>query len=397
MQGFLKFFVTINVFLTIYCDNDQQRKEEHGYCEKTDDGVTCDNDDNLRLTRLDGGQIGDVRTFTVDDGRKLEMKTLNTKPLVFEIEDFLTDKECDHFIKVAKEIGLESSQTEKQSAKRGLQLMDLDSDKALSLTEMKLTIENGYDMYFDDEDVIEMYKELKLDPNNDNIITQEELTISPKELANYLNGYIKKHPEKHSRYSRQAWLYPDQSTDTVFQKVQKRVSKVVELPLDLIRLSDFQVVTYGVKGHYNAHLDSSKIREGVRCCDRGKYSNCRICRYMTVLFYLNEVTSGGETAFPFANKDSINETEAHLERVHHLYKNCEDASLRVSAKKRKAIIWYNHVIDEETGWMGDVDEFTLHGGCPVTEGEKWIANFWIKTNNDKSLDLEKMKKLPSLK
>lgn len=43
--------------------------------------------------------------------------------------------------------------------------------------------------------------------------------------------------------------------------------------------------------------------------------------------------------------------------------------------------------------MGDVDEYTLHGGCPVTDGEKWIANFWIKTNNDKSIDIERMKKL----
>jgi hypothetical protein len=32
-----------------------------------------------------------------------------------------------------------------------------------------------------------------------------------------------------------------------------------------------------------------------------------VYRYMTVLFYLNEVKSGGETAFPFANKESIDE------------------------------------------------------------------------------------------
>ena len=40
-----------------------------------------------------------------------------------------------------------------------------------------------------------------------------------------------------------------------------------------------------------------------------------IYRYMTVLFYLNEVKSGGETAFPFANKETIDEQVSIL---HHL-------------------------------------------------------------------------------
>ncbi|XP_060593233.1 transmembrane prolyl 4-hydroxylase-like [Ruditapes philippinarum] len=394
MQGFLYIFACINVYIAVCNANGKVTGEGEGFCQKTSDGVTCVNHDDLRLTRIDGMQVGNVRTINAD-GKKLQMKTLNIKPLVFEIEDFLSDDECDHFIETAKQIGLESSHTENQSPKQGLQLMDVNSDKALSLSEMKLTIENGYDIYLDEEDIIQMYKDLKLDSNNDNLITQAEMTISPKQLKTYLSEFVKKHPEKHSRYSRQAWLYPDKSTDTIFRAVQSRVSQVVDLPMDLIRLSDFQVVTYGVKGHYNAHLDSSHIIKDVRCCDRGLYSKCRICRYMTVLFYLNEVKSGGETAFPFANKESIDENKAHIDGVHHLYKNCENATLRVPPKKGKAVIWYNHFIDDDTNWMGEVDEYTLHGGCPVTEGEKWIANFWIKTNNDKSIDLKKMKNLYS--
>ena len=84
--------------------------------------------------------------------------------------------------------------------------------------------------------------------------------------------------------------------------------------------------------------------------------------------------------------------EAHLSRVHHLYRKCEDAPLRVSAQRGKAVLWYNHMVDAATGWMGELDEYTLHGGCPVKHGEKWIANFWIKTTDDKAQDLQRMKK-----
>ena len=80
----------------------------------------------------------------------------------------------------------------------------------------------------------------------------------------------------------------------------------------------------------------------------------------------------------------------------HLYKKCSEANLRVPPKKGKAIIWYNHHINNETGWMGDIDLYTLHGGCPVTSGEKWIANFWIKTTDSKAGDIERMKRFYSI-
>ena len=66
------------------------------------------------------------------------------------------------------------------------------------------------------------------------IITQEEMTITPKKLKAYLDKVVKKHPEKHSRYSQQAWLYPDKSTDSVFQAVQSRFD--IELLTDFLLL-----------------------------------------------------------------------------------------------------------------------------------------------------------------
>ena len=40
-------------------------------------------------------------------------------------------------------------------------------------------------------------------------------------------------------------------------------------------------------------------------------------------------------------------------------------------------MWYNHVVDNVTGLLGTQDERSLHGGCDVLEGHKWIANNWI--------------------
>lgn len=34
------------------------------------------------------------------------------------------------------------------------------------------------------------------------------------------------------------------------------------------------------------------------------------------------------------------------------------------------------------GWVGEQDEYALHGGCMVTHGTKWVANKWINIDPD---------------
>ena len=41
-------------------------------------------------------------------------------------------------------------------------------------------------------------------------------------------------------------------------------------------------------------------------------------------------------------------------------------------------MWYNHHLDK-SGWLGELDWRTLHGGCDILKGEKWIANNWLST------------------
>ena len=66
-------------------------------------------------------------------------------------------------------------------------------------------------------------------------------------------------------------------------------------------------------------------------------------------------------------------------------------------------MWYNHVIDQSTGWLSDVDLMSYHGGCDVVKGYKWIVNNWInvigknwddlRTWNDKHKPIKREKGL----
>ena len=67
-----------------------------------------------------------------------------------------------------------------------------------------------------------------------------------------------------------------------------------------------------------------------------------------------------------------------------LSKRCQSSNLVFPAKKGTAIMWYNHELDAETRWLGNLDYHTIHGGCDVLQGEKWIANSWINAPTAKS-------------
>ena len=66
---------------------------------------------------------------------------------------------------------------------------------------------------------------------------------------------------------------------------------------------------------------------------------------------------------------------------------CFRANLRVTPKRGTAIMWYNHKIDESTGWMSSLDSLSYHGGCDVIKGHKWIVNNWIDIIGDNWDDL----------
>lgn len=133
------------------------------------------------------------------------------------------------------------------------------------------------------------------------------------------------------RISQSAWLTDDEhpTVGTVIKRVEDMSGLSVETAEDL------HIVNYGLGGQYDPHFDFSH---------GGELSVGN--RIATVMFWMSDVSFGGLTAFP-------------------------RLGVALKAKKGSAAFWYNlHT-------SGDKDSATLHAGCPVLIGEKWIANLWL--------------------
>lgn len=143
------------------------------------------------------------------------------------------------------------------------------------------------------------------------------------------------------RIAKTAWL--SKESDPIVCKIEKRLSGI--LNLNFHGSEDIQVVNYGLGGFYGPHLDSAR-ESSIDTYNSVPISNLASNdRLATILLYLNQVEAGGSTVFPRLN-------------------------LTVLPMERSAVVWYNIKRN------GLSDEQTLHTGCPVLLGSKWIATKW---------------------
>lgn len=87
--------------------------------------------------------------------------------------------------------------------------------------------------------------------------------------------------------------------------------------------------------------------------------NGRRNRLATVFWYLSDVETGGETAFPRYGG-------AHPASM----QDCQ-SGMSIHPDKGRVIIFYSLLAN------GKPDPLSLHGACPVKEGVKWAANKWV--------------------
>jgi len=132
-------------------------------------------------------------------------------------------------------------------------------------------------------------------------------------------------------------------TDKVLAVVLKRLSLLTSFSTD--HFETIQVVHYDVVQEYRPHLDwfqtESDPKNYADHMSRGGQ------RLITIFCYLNDVEGGGATDFP------------ELERS-------------FFPKNGDALLWYNRSAE------GVMDSRVLHAGAPVTSGEKWGMNVWVR-------------------
>jgi prolyl 4-hydroxylase len=104
-----------------------------------------------------------------------------------------------------------------------------------------------------------------------------------------------------------------------------------------------QILHYRVGGEYQPHFDFFAPEEAGSALHLKRGGQ----RVSTLIMYLNDVAGGGETIFP-------------------------DIELEVAPRKGGGVFF--SYCDEH----GNLDRRTLHGGAPVTGGEKWIATHWLR-------------------
>ncbi|XP_076449199.1 prolyl 4-hydroxylase subunit alpha-3-like [Babylonia areolata] len=148
------------------------------------------------------------------------------------------------------------------------------------------------------------------------------------------------------RLGKMAWLR-DVSSGAL-SRVSRRIQDVTGLHAVFRPFrsfgEDFQVVNYGIGGHYIPHCDYFRARDAF--VEAEPYLRDSGDRAATFMIYLGDVSQGGATVFP-------------------------DLGIGAPPVKRAALFWYNFSPD------GLPDRRSLHGGCPVLIGQKWVANKWI--------------------
>ena len=148
------------------------------------------------------------------------------------------------------------------------------------------------------------------------------------------------------RNSQTCWLR--KGNDTVIDGILQRGADIAQLPFE--NCEDLQVVKYNPGGFFKEHNDSC-FEDTQECKDFRTRGGNRVATILVSLSNKNDY-KGGETRFSILDKN---------------YK----------LDKGNAVVFYN--LDQE----GNELKNSTHGGLKIDNGEKWIANIWVRENEFK--------------
>lgn len=356
---------------------------------------------SFSLPRIEGIRVGHVQQVSLVPDRTHEMKTISLKPLLFEIPGFLTEEECRVVVQLAQLKGLMESQTtpfsqEQEESNQPLlslsteevfSLLDLNQDGLLQKQEIVSHSRSQDGTWLNPDNLRQILAGLEACPtgslNLEDFRHVYDVSQRPgQQQSKKLRGQFKQR-NKHT------WLYQGPGSHHVLRTLRNRVISLTRLPSALVELSEpLQVIRYEHGDFSNAHHDSSPSHSTTTCAHTRLAGNASAlaevsCRYLTMLFYLSSVEEGGETTFPVADNRTYEEQALIQDGVDltDAQETCNRGNLRLKPTAGTALLWYNHLSDGR-GWMGELDEYSLHGDCPVRRGVKWVANSWVNVDPD---------------
>uniref|UniRef100_A0A3Q3WQ22 Fe2OG dioxygenase domain-containing protein n=1 Tax=Mola mola TaxID=94237 RepID=A0A3Q3WQ22_MOLML len=341
---------------------------------------------SFSLPRMEGIRVGHVQHVSLTPDRTHKMKTISLKPLLFEIPGFLSEEECRVVVQLAQLKGLmesqttESTQGQKESNQPLLSLstaevfslLDLNQDGLLQKQEIVSHSRSQDGTWLNPENLRQILTGLDACPTGQ----------SPCDLcvmAKCRPGQQQSRSQFKQR-SKHTWLYQGPGSHHVLLTLRNKVTSLTRLPPALVELSEpLQVIRYEHGDFSNAHHDSSPSHAETVCSHTRLAGNKSAlaevsCRYLTMLFHLSSVEEGGETTFPVADNRTYEE-QVDTQQT------CSRGNLRMKPTAGTALLWYNHLSDGR-GWMGELDEYSLHGDCPVRHGVKWVAYSWVNVDPD---------------
>ncbi|KAJ9705201.1 hypothetical protein PVL29_003321 [Vitis rotundifolia] len=128
--------------------------------------------------------------------------------------------------------------------------------------------------------------------------------------------------------------------------------ETAESSVDLIPFQVFNILRYEIGQRYNSHYDA------INPAEYGPQTSQRIASF---LLYLSDVEEGGETMFPFEHDLNID-----------TFNSRKCIGLKVKPRRGDGLLFYSVFPN------GTIDWTSMHGSCPVIEGEKWVATKWIR-------------------
>ncbi|QHO17095.1 probable prolyl 4-hydroxylase 6 isoform X1 [Arachis hypogaea] len=255
-----------------------------------------------------------------------------------------------------------------------------------------LRLNRGGSSVFDPTRVIQLswqprafiYKKFLTDEECDHLITLAKDKLEKSMVADNESG---KSIESEVRTS--SGMFLGKGQDEVVAAIEARIAAWTFLPIE--NGESIQILHYENGQKYEPHFDyfhdkANQIMGGHRIA--------------TVLMYLSNVEKGGETIFPNAevkcsshlfllwpilmNTSSVSLSplaltgfESNLPQAKESqpkdesWSKCAHKGYAVKPEKGDALLFFSLHLDATT------DSRSLHGSCPVIEGEKWSATKWI--------------------